>query len=475
MKYYLIAFLLSFSGSVALAQEADDFEVGLAHETKKVTLLTNDKTAAIFLDGRLVGTDKAKVTLDSQQPNLLVTTYKSGELTTETLNVERTPEEYTIQPKPRTKPKKQQRSYFDSLFVETTYQVQENKFIGWNEKVELYWRQSTKTLFTSNNRYFSDHQKDYLTLYSIPSGNFGFDTATYHDRLQFTVNSLFVNVQDEYGYVQLAYTATVTNNANEIVYEKELFGVCAQKTRLFRFKNAVNEVFDMGINELLNDQHFISSIKRSTAREHKKRKPVIVAEIKTPAKDTTPKIDSTLIVEGFPTKYMDGVARLKTNKGLFVGFVIAEAGYMLTNKNMVGNASEVYVKVKGQRTIKGKVIRRGAKTGVVLIQLVSNKKFTPLELAEKAPPKNDTVYSVMPGKSWKYQEGIYQNEVAVFGNFYHTAQLEPGKSTDGTPVLNNKGQVIGILDSGVAGNSRQKVVFIIPIKDALEDLNLKLQ
>ena len=103
---------------------------------------------------------------------------------------------------------------------------------------------------------------------------------------------------------------------------------------------------------------------------------------------------------------------------LFVGFVIAETGYLLTNKNFVGDDEEIYVKVKGQRTVKGKVIRRGSKTGVVLVQILANNKFKSLEMADKKPQKDDTVYSVMPGKTWSYHKGIYQNEIAVFGNFY---------------------------------------------------------
>jgi hypothetical protein len=473
MKYYLLAVLSLYSNLTIFAQDDDDFEVGLEHQTNKVTLLTNNKTATMFLDGILVGKDKAKVKLDSQEPNLLVTTYENGDLFVENLNVQSTPKEYLIQPKPRQKPTKQNSRYFDSLFIETRYEIPNDQFIGWNEKKEIYWRGSTKTLLTTNNRHFSNHQNDYLNLYNIPTGNFGYDSATFDYQLLLRVDDFFVNIQDEYGYVQFSYTATVLDKSNKKLYEKTLFGVSAQKTNLFRFKNAVNECFDMGTITLLNDKKFISAIKRKSKREHKKQESVIVATVT--QKKETPNVDTIIIEEGFPSKYMGAVARLKSSKGLFVGFVIAEAGYLLTNKNLVGDAKEIYVKVKGQGTIKGKVIRQGNKTGVVLIQLLSNKKFTYLELAEHSPQKNDTVYSVMPGKKWAYKEGLYQNEVAVFGNFYHTVKLEPGKSTDGTPVLNDKGEVIGILDSKVAGNSKQKVSFIIPIKDALEDLNLKLE
>ena len=180
--FVLFSFFITFSLS---AQYDDDFEVGTDSEEKKITIITNDKTASIFLDGVLVGSDKAKVKLDSRQANLLVVTYANGEVTIENLSVQTTPEEYTVVGRAVQQPKKQNRAYFDSLFIETHYDLEEGKFIGWNEKVELYWRDNTKTLFTGNDRHFSDHMSDYLTLYGMPSGNFGYDTAVFDYQLLF--------------------------------------------------------------------------------------------------------------------------------------------------------------------------------------------------------------------------------------------------------------------------------------------------
>ena len=471
-KYLFSLFIFIFSASLS-AQNDDDFEIGNEHTTKKVSLLTKDKNASMYLDGQLIGHEKAKVKLDSQQPNLLVTTDQSSNISIEHLNPTSTPKEYKIKLGQALKQKKQNRAYFDSLFIKINYKVAEDKFIGWNEKEELYWRAPFNTAFTSNNRFYTNTQTDFLTLYGLPSGNFGFDTATYKHQLVLTVNEVLINIQDDFGYTHIKFSAVLLNKNGQQVFHQDLFGVKAVKTRNYPFKTAVNDAFEMGLTELTSNSQFISILKRTISRTHKKQKPVILATLK---KDSIiAQIGSIPEEEGYPLKHMDAVARLKTEKGLFVGFVIAEAGYLLTNKNFIGEANDIYIKVKGQRTVKGKVLRRGSKTGVVLIQIESNNKFPTLELADKNPQKNDTVFSVMPGKKWAYKKGTYQDEVAVFGNFYHTAKLIPGKNTDGSPVLNEKGEVIGILDSKIATNSKQKLEFIIPIKDALNDLNLKLE
>lgn len=470
LRPYLIFVLISFS-SFVFGQTEDDFEVGKEHLEKKVALQSGSKTASMFLDGQLVGNEKAKVKLYSDKGNLLVTVFDKENRSVDQLGIAFTPDEFSPQPQAIKKANKQKPDYFDSLFVSINYDLAEDQFFGWNQKTELFWQSPTKSLLTSNNRYFSNHQRDFINLYGIPAGNFGYDTATFDYQLTLTVNEVLVNVQDEMGYVHVRFTAEVCNKKNEEIYTKKVFGVHAEETPVYRFKKGVALAFEMGVIELMNDKQFIESIKRTTPREYKKKKPVIVAKVES----KKPVVSDTLAQKGFPEKYMKACARLKTDKGLFVGVVIADAGYLLTNKNMVGDAKEIYVKVKGQKTVKGKVLRVGAKTGVVLVQILANKKFRALDLAKEAPPKNDTIYSVMPGKKYTYKKGVYQNEVAVFGNFYHTAKLVPGKSTDGTPVLNEKGEIIGILDNSVVGNSKQQVEFIIPIQDALDDLNLKLE
>ncbi len=486
---YIFSFLIVLlsSSSSVFAQTETDFEVGEERTIKRVKLLTNDKTSAIFLDGKLIGCKKAKVKLDSKQPNLLVTTYKNGNLTIEKLEVATIPKEYIITPKPVSKPVKLPPAYFDSLYVQTNYTIPTDHFFGTNEKTNLYWRNPDKTVLTGSTTYFSQQISNYLTLYGLPSESTNYQQKKHPYQLILSVQDVLIDVQDNYGYVHLSVSVNVLNNKKQPIFTKKVFGVSAQPTTIFQYKQAVNKAYQTVLIDLMHDAQFISSIKRATKRQHKKTKPVLVAVSK---KDTTSqqtaqlyasktdtlKINTVKTEEiGFPTKYMGTVARLKTKKGLFVGFVIAEAGYLLTNKNFIGDEKEVYVKIKGQPTVKGKVIRKGVKTGVVLIQIKPHQGIKSLELAQQSPQKNDTIYSVMPARKWLYKKGLYVNEIALEGNFYHTAKLIAGKSTDGTAVLNSKGEVIGILDSKTSEKAHGNTVFIIPIKDALEDLNLKLE
>ncbi|MDB4835384.1 serine protease, partial [Cyclobacteriaceae bacterium] len=302
------------------------------------------------------------------------------------------------------------------------------------------------------------------------------DTLQYDYQLRFYISNVTMNIQDHFGYIQLNMSAVLYDKNNQELYRKELFALDAEETKMYGFKQGVKKSFALVVDALMNDPLFLSKMKRQKERDHKKIEKIVVAKVEEAPKkiDTTPK--KPTMSNGLPISYFQGCARLKSSKGFFVGFILADAGYVLTNGNNIPEGeSTVYVKVYGQKTMKGKVLRRGAETNVVLIQIQSNKTFHSLDLAKASPAKNDTTYLINPGKTYKYVKGLYQNEIAVDRKYYHTVKTIPPKNADGAPLINSQGEVIGILDESVIGNQRQKKEFFIPIKDALRDLNLKLE
>ena len=269
-------------------------------------------------------------------------------------------------------------------------------------------------------------------------------------------------------------TAQVFNHQRELLFAKDILTFNADKSTIYSFKSGTKKCFEMAVDFLTNDLGFIKAIKRSSPREHKIIKKIVVE--KRDSIKVEPIVKKPKLNNGLSVAYFDGTARIKSTRGFFVGFVIADAGYVLTNGNLIPEGEEtVYVKVHGKRTVRGKVLRRGTATNVVLLQLISKDEFTSLELASENPAKNDTIYTVAPGKSYNYDKGLYQNEIAVNRSYFHTAIISPRKNSDGTPMLNAQGEVIGIMDDAVRGNTAQKKEFFIPIKDALNDLNLKLE
>ncbi len=473
MRNFLIIFFTFLYGSI-FGQEEEVFEIGYKVESKKVTLITEDKGASIFLDGNFLGKNKQKAVLQSNKSNLCVVKFSNGKSSIEHLDLTKISDEYQLHETQLPEPKRQNKAYFDSLFFSVGYQLPADQHFGFNEQQELHWKSPANTSFTGHDREFMHDAVDLLNSLDIPSDYVGYDTAKFDHELVFRVNDILINIQDEFGYLHMQMTAQVYNKKGELIFAKDLLTFYAKETRAFNFKQSVKNCYEMGISFLTNDQGFISALKRKTPREHKIVKKIVVEKKDTVKKE--PVVEAPKLNNGFPVSYFEGAARIKSTQGFFVGFIVADAGYVLTNGNLIPEGEEtVYVKVFGQKTVRGKVLRRGSSTNAVLIQLVSNNEYSSLALAKENPAKNDTIYTVAPGKAYAYDKGVYQNEIAVDRNYYHTAIITPKKNSNGTPMLNSKGEVVGILNDAVRGKSSQKKEFFTPIQDALNDLNLKLE
>ncbi len=473
MRFLIVIFFVFFQ---VLLQAQDDelYEIGREINTKRVTLLTGDKSASIFLDGKYLGDDKRKAVVQSDKSNLCVVNFSNGKNSIEFLDVNTITKEFQLKETSLPDGKRQDKAYFDSLFLSITYALKPEQNFGFNEQQELAWAVPNKTVFTSHGRDFLFDASDYLNSLDLPCDYLNYDSSKFKYDLVFRVNDILVNIQDDYGYLQMQMTVQVFNNKRDLLFAKDILTFDAEKTTIYSFKSGVKRCYEMAVNFLTNDLSFIKSIKRPSAREHK-----VIEKIVVENRDTVkivPIVKKPKLNNGLSVAYFDGTARIKSSKGFFVGFVIADAGYVLTNGNLIPQGEEtVYVKVKGQKTVRGKVLRRGKATNVVLLQLISKDEFSSLELASANPEKNDTIFTVAPGKAYNYDKGLYQNEIAIDRTYFHSAIITPKKNSDGTPMLNSKGQVIGIMDDSVRGNSAQKKKFFIPIKDALNDLNLKLE
>ena len=473
MRFLILIFFVFFQ-VLLQAQEDELYEIGKEINTKKVTLLTNDKSASIFLDGKYLGDEKKKAVVQSDKSNLCVVKFSNGKNSIEFLDVNTIPNEMELKETSLPEAKRQDKAYFDSLFLNISYNLKPEQHFGFNEQQELTWSFPNKTVFTSHGKDFLFDASDYLNSLNLPCDYLNDESSKFKYELVFRVNDILVNIQDDYGYLQMQMTVQVFNNKRELLFAKDVLTFDAEKTTIYSFKSGVKRCYEMAVNFLTNDIGFINSIKRSSTREHKVLKKIVVEK-----RDTVkvaPIVKKPKLNNGLSVGYFDGTARIKSSQGFFVGFVIADAGYVLTNGNLIPDREEtVYVKVKGQKTVRGKVLRRGTATNVVLLQLISKDEFSSLELARIPPEKNDTIYTVAPGKTYNYDKGLYQNEIAIERSYFHSAIITPKKNSDGTPMLNYKGQVIGVMDDSVRGNSSQKKKFFIPIKDALSDLNLKLE
>ena len=183
----------------------------------------------------------------------------------------------------------------------------------------------------------------------------------------------------------------------------------------------------------------------------------------------------------------------KPRAGMGSGFIIDKEGHILTNNHVIDGADEIIVLImdgdNGEKEYKAKLVGADSKTDIALIKLIledgKKKNFPALSLgnSDKLEVGEWVVAIGNPfGLSHTVTVGVVSAKERNIGSgpydeFIQTdASINPGNS--GGPLMNIKGDVIGINTAIISGNSGGNVGigFAIPInvaKSILKDLKEK--
>lgn len=168
-------------------------------------------------------------------------------------------------------------------------------------------------------------------------------------------------------------------------------------------------------------------------------------------------------------------------KGIGTGFIIDEDGYILTNQHVIDQASEIIVNVDGKE-YKAKVVGQDYEMDLAVLKIESKTKFASLKMGDSNQIRAGE-WVVAIGNPYGLDHTVTAGVISakgrplsidgrVYKNLIQTdAAINPGNS--GGPLLNTKGEVIGI---NTAVNAQaQGIGFAIPINTAKEVLQELIQ
>ena len=180
--------------------------------------------------------------------------------------------------------------------------------------------------------------------------------------------------------------------------------------------------------------------------------------------------------ERFFGRPMPEMPREFRGQGLGSGFILSAEGYVLTNNHVVENATDIKVRLADEREFKAKVVGRDPATDVALIQLQNPPKgLSPIVLGDSdALRQGDFVLAM--GSPFGLDETATLGIVSAknrsrigpgggrgtYDDFIQTdAAINPGNS--GGPLLNLRGEVVGINTAIVSPQIGQGIGFAVPI------------
>lgn len=141
------------------------------------------------------------------------------------------------------------------------------------------------------------------------------------------------------------------------------------------------------------------------------------------------------------------------------GFVTDPSGLILTNYHVVGNNTQVTVKLADGSIYRGVVVSRNPRFDVALVQIRPQRRLSSLRMQLVPPRVGQKVYAIgnPSGLNRSLSDGIV-SRIDASGQIQYTATSSYGSS--GGPLLNEDGQVIGIVRGGIPGTNLN---FALPV------------
>ncbi|MCF0148071.1 MAG: trypsin-like peptidase domain-containing protein [Clostridium sp.] len=177
----------------------------------------------------------------------------------------------------------------------------------------------------------------------------------------------------------------------------------------------------------------------------------------------------------------------KETEGIGSGFIINEEGYILTNYHVIKGAKEVVVTLSDERDVKAKVINYDENQDVAMLKISDDNIKVPgvVELGDSDALKpGEQVIAIGTPLSKEFNHTVTAGIVSAVNRTVETssgtqlnliqtdAAINPGNS--GGPLVNTKGEVVGINNMKIASDEVEGIGFSIPIdsiKDRIEALS----
>jgi hypothetical protein len=265
---------------------------------------------------------------------------------------------------------------------------------------------------------------------------------------------------------------------NKIVYNTETEGYYELDTPNKKgIKKVIRGAFKKSIKNLLAEENFFKAIKnpylyesgnKAEAKKSNKYQKAIYVPKKNLFKDP--------ITQNIPY-IKNSVVRINVGTSLGSGFFVSPE-YILTNRHVVGGNENVIITLEGGIKINGKVLRKDYRRDVALIK-TDKIVGAGLPIRTTDVIETDEVYAIGSPLEDTYQGTVTKGVVSNFvkNRFYKDliqADVDIQEGNSGGALVDKNGNIVGITVSGI-GKRSIGMNFFIPIKDALNHLNVKLQ
>jgi serine protease Do len=159
------------------------------------------------------------------------------------------------------------------------------------------------------------------------------------------------------------------------------------------------------------------------------------------------------------------------------GFLISPDGYLLTNKHVVGDATQVRIRWSDGTETTGAVVRSDRRRDVALIK-VAPRPGASRVIRSGALSAGEMVFAIGTPLEKDFQNtvtrGVVSGRRTLEGLAFVQSDVAVDHGNSGGPLIDERGQVVAITQSAYTPDGVSHTINVfIPIADALAALNLR--
>lgn len=185
---------------------------------------------------------------------------------------------------------------------------------------------------------------------------------------------------------------------------------------------------------------------------------------------------AVVVVSNKSIKEYGGIIPNKEVEGIGSGFIINDEGYILTNYHVIEGANEVTVTLSDKREVKAKVVNYDKDQDIAMLKIIEDIKVPAVvELGDSTALRpGEELIAIGTPLSKEFSQTVTKGIVSAVNRTVETSEgvklnliqtdtpINPGNS--GGPLVNNKGQVVGINTLKLSGEV-EGMGFAIPISE----------
>lgn len=235
--------------------------------------------------------------------------------------------------------------------------------------------------------------------------------------------------------------------------------------------------FENTLIDLLNDSKFIELIKSSNSTNPTKGFDVSIESkekiqlnlVKTPEfKSSSEMIKHT----------SESCVTIVTDAGHGSGVIVDSRGYIITANHVTEGVNKIKVVFASGIELDAVVIYANNKNDLAILK-IPGKGFKPMALSKDEVTLGDEVFTIGTpadvdlGQS--IAKGMISGKRLIEELVYLQVNMSVSPGNSGGPLINEKGEVIGIIQKKIVGNGIEGIGFAVPVETIKSALNIEIQ